>query len=229
MPLPEKSTITLHTLSGDMPDYCGLPRQVISQRDDDAESLTKEWALSFAAHMRLPLNDCISFSWSFDGHRWDRTYKVMVLFTPLSDARRRELVQANFVRCNVCADDHDTTSEEDDDDIDINDFGSEDDEFDSQDELVDPFNCCVRCRSLDRCSRCKVMVGGPGPGRKVKCYWCLSDEELVQAKKDYGPTESFRMSLLVSAAPAQWQTRTWTWSWSWSSFEASAPTRGFFE
>lgn len=173
--LPDKSTIKLHTLSGDAIDEsCGLPKKVISKPGDNAELLTKSWALSFAAHTRVPVDDCISFSWSCDG---DRQYKVSIVFLPLSDARHIELLGVPWERCSVC--------------------GLSLSDQDHEDDLMDGTTCkkhCSKCRNRrpDTCNRCKVILRGG----KVKCYFCLTKDEFEQAKVDH-PTESLRLNLLL--------------------------------
>ena len=169
------SSITLHTLSGDF-DFarCGLPKGVRTQPGDDAISLSENWTVAFMTAVGVP-EDCISFSWSCDGFK---RYMVHVVFIPLislSDERRDELVPDYDQVCDVCG-----APCDDAEDI----------------VFADGFaQNCIMCRCSYLCDRCKVRVRG-----SFKCYFCLTEEEFVQAQEDY-PLESLRLRLLVPPWP----------------------------
>ena len=182
--LPNKSTITLRTASGDIIDErCGLPKEVIvtcksSKQGVRAKSLTEEWSKEFSLVMRVPLHECISFAWSKDGHL---CYNVLVVFIPLSYEFAGYVLKqwAPWWRCRVCTM--------------VAGSGSQ----------CGPW-CHVECSTCDRtdcCGRCKVKVGG-----FVKCYLCLTQEEYKQAKEIRSgddPDESLRLSLLLNSR-ASW-------------------------
>ena len=179
--LPVGSSIKLHTLSSGEIDeaICGLPKQVTSTRRDDAISLTERWTEAFSRAVQVP-DDCVFFSWSCDGYM---SYQVAVVFLPLSDERHEELVV----------------------------FGHA---FPELKYHMDEVPCCSVCASLRGdeewknvrkqtcgickptptflCYRCRVTVGKGA----VRCYLCLTEEELVRAKED-NPHESLRLSLLT--------------------------------
>ena len=183
--LPNKSTITLRTASGDIIDEsCGLPGEVIvtckPSKPVSAKGLTEEWSKEFSTVMKVPLHECISFAWSKDGHL---RYNVLVVFIPLSyrSAGYIESLEApcHWLDCRVCT-------------LDRYDF--------DEDHIVAMPRCYADCSTCDRkdcCARCKVKVGGA-----VKCYNCLTKEEYEQAKEMYSgglrhPAESLRLSLLL--------------------------------
>ena len=169
--LPAGSSIKLHTVSSDIDEsICGLPKVFITRPGDDAISLTEMWLVAFLSALRVP-DDCISFSWSRDGYM---SYQVFVVFIPLSAERHDEIRPdlGEKYRCFVCA------------------------RFCERPNRHRPKINCIECEGtldLDLCDRCTVMT------RRgcVKCYFCLTEEELVQAKEDY-PTESVRLSLLAT-------------------------------
>ena len=168
--LPAGSSIKLHTASSDIDEsICGLPKEFITRPGDDATSLTEMWLVAFLSALRVP-DDCISFSWSRDGYM---SYQVLVVFIPLS-AERHDVIRPDLGEkdlCLVCA------------------------SLCERPNRHRPKISCIECRvlDLDLCDRCTVMT------RRgyVKCYSCLTEEELVQAKEDY-PTESLRLSLLAT-------------------------------
>ena len=186
--LPNKSTITLRTASGDIIDEsCGLPGEVIvtckPSKPVSAKGLTEEWSKEFSTVMKVPLHECISFAWSKDGHL---RYNVLVVFIPLSyrSAGYIESLEApcHWLDCRVCT-------------LDRYDF--------DEDHIVAMPRCYADCSTCDRkdcCARCKVKVRGGA----VKCYNCLTKEEYEQAKEMYSgglrhPAESLRLSLLLSS------------------------------
>ena len=173
--LPTGSSITLHTASGDF-DFSrvGMPNEVKTQKGDDAISLSENWTVAFMTAVGVP-EDCISFSWSCDGFK---RYMVHVVFIPLislSDERRDELVPDYAQVCHVCG-----APCDDPEDIVFADGYAQN---------------CIVCRRGDLCDRCKVRVRG-----SFKCYFCLTEEEFVQAQEDY-PLESLRLRLLVPPWP----------------------------
>ena len=184
--LPAGSSIKLHTASSDIDEsICGLPKEFISRPGDDAISLTEMWLVAFLSALRVP-DDCISFSWSRDGYM---SYQVLVVFIPLSAERLYELTPGFSDNCIVCAVFYDDQPNR---------------YWNKMHNLPD--EKCIQCGAWAACDRCSVMT------RRgcAKCYTCLTDEELVQAKEDY-PTESLRLGLLATHCRR---------------YEASAPTRG---
>ena len=179
--LPNKSTITLRTASGDIIDErCGLPREVIvtckSSKPINAKGLTEVWSREFSAVMRIPLNECISFTWSKDGHL---SYNVLVVFIPLTyESAGYILSRALWPRCRVCT-------------MALRPWG----------RMTWCDRNCSACDRPDCCGRCKVKLTGGA----VKCYDCLTEEEYEQAKEMYSgglrhPAESLRLSLLRCSA-----------------------------
>ena len=185
--LRNQSTIALHNASGDIIDErCGLPREVIvtckSSKPINAKGLTEVWSREFSAVMRIPLNECISFTWSKDGHL---SYNVLVVFIPLSyeSPGYIESFEApwHWPPCCVCAFKYD-------DDL-------------ANYTVFDPRrdHDCSTCDREYCCRRCKVELKGGA----VKCYHCLTEEEYEQAKKMYSGgderhrAEILRLSLLL--------------------------------
>ena len=100
--LPTGSTITLRTASGDIIDErCGLPKEfTVSSKPINAKWLTSEWSERFSAFMRVPWHECISFTWSKDGHLH---YNVLVVFIPLNYESAGYILSRSFwTRCRVC-------------------------------------------------------------------------------------------------------------------------------
>ena len=177
--LPNGSTITLRTASGDIIDErCGLKKEVIvtctsSEQGVCAKRLTALWSLEFSAFMRVPWHECISFTWSKDGHL---SYNVLVVFIPLtSESAGYILSRALWPRCRVCT-------------MALRPWG----------RMTWCDRNCSACDRPDCCGRCKVKLTGGA----VKCYDCLTEEEYEQAKEMYSEderhrTESLRLSLLL--------------------------------
>ena len=182
--LRNQSTIALHNASGDIIDErCGLKKEVIvtctsSEQGVCAKRLTALWSLEFSAFMRVPWHECISFTWSKDGHL---SYNVLVVFIPLtSESAGYILSRALWPRCRVCT--MTMTCQ-------------------TRNQMIFGLWCdrdCSACDRTDCCGRCKVELKGGA----VKCYDCLTEEEYEQAKEMYREderhrAESLRLSLLL--------------------------------
>ena len=218
--LPNGSTITLRTASGDIIDErCGLPKEFTvfceSSKPINAKWLTNEWSERFSAFMRVPWHECISFTWSKDGHLH---YNVLVVFIPLNyESAGYILSRALWPRCRVCT----MTMP-----------------CQTRNQMIFGLWCdrdCSACDRTDCCGRCKVKLTGGA----VKCYDCLTEEEYEQAKEMYSEderhrTESLRLSLLRCSAAGSMSMlvhrgavlRPRPWRGLDDESEASAPSRG---
>ena len=196
--LPASSQIQLQTLSGgDIDESCGLPKQVISsEQGGNAISLTRKWKKAFTRTLQVP-DDCIFFCWSCNGHK---SYQVVVVFIPLSDERRSELLGDVDSPCSICSVCCVSPRRR-------------------RGDNIRPLQQCSTCNPPYCCDRCKVKVRGG----EVKCYLCLTEEEFVQASEDH-PHESLRLKLLTGPWPAAVEDDEFNDRASRSSSEASAST-----